>query len=175
MNDSHILQSRAQILARAEVSEEERARLRAGQLKIIEFRLAHETYGVEASMVREVYPLKDLTTLPCTPAFIAGIVNIRGQIMAVIDLKIFFELPRKGLTELNKVLIVRSPQMEVGILADEIIGVNFVAPDELQTSLPTLTGLRAEYLRGITTERVIVLDAGRLLGDEKLLVNEDVR
>jgi purine-binding chemotaxis protein CheW len=115
-----------------------------------------------------------MTPLPCTPSFVFGIVNIRGQILTVIDVKKFFELPDKGLTELNKVIVVRTPRLELGILADEIIGVRLIAPDELQSSLPTLTGVRAQYLRGVTSDRTVVLDVVRLLADEKLIVREEV-
>ncbi len=169
-----ILHARAQVLARKRLSDKEITRVNDERLKVIQFHLAHETYAIESAFVREVYPLKDLTPLPCTPAFIFGIVNIRGQILTVIDVKKFFELPDKGLTELNKVIVVRTPYMELGILADEIIGVRFIAPEELQSSLPTLTGVRAEYLRGVTSDRTVVLDAARLLADEKLIVCEEV-
>ena len=170
-----ILHKRAQVLSRKEISDKEATRLHAERLKVIEFHLAHETYAVEAALVREVYPLKDLTPLPCTPPFICGIVNIRGQILTVIDLKKFFDLPAKGLTELNKVIVVRTPRMELGILADEIIGVRFLSPDEIQNSLPTLTGVRADYLRGVTANRTVILDIARLLADEKLIVREEVK
>ena len=171
---SEILYARAQILARKRLSDNEVTRVNTERLKVIQFRLAHETYAIESSFVREVYPLKDLTPLPCTPAFIFGIVNVRGQILTVIDVKKFFELLDKGLSELNKVIVVRTPRLELGILADEIIGVRFIAPEEIQSSLPTLTGVRAEYLRGVTSDRTVVLDAVRLLADEKLIVREEV-
>ncbi len=174
ISEPQVLHERAQVLARKEMSETEVARCDAERLKVIEFRLAHETYAIEAAFVREVYPLKELTPLPCTPPFICGIVNIRGQILTVIDLKKFFDLPDKGLTDLNKVIVVRTLRLELGILADEIIGVRFLAPDEIQSSLPTLTGVRADYLRGVTSDRSVVLDAARLLSDEKLIVRDEV-
>ena len=70
--------------------------------------------------------------------------------------------------------MVRTSRLELGILADDIIGVRLIAPEEIQSSLPTLTGVRAEYLRGITSDRTVVLDAVRLLADEKLIVHETV-
>jgi len=92
-----ILKKRAQVLARAPKREDE-----AGEcLEVVEFLLAYEQYGIESSYIREVYPLKDLTPLPCTPPFVLGIINVRGQILSVIDLKKIFDLPQKGLTELN--------------------------------------------------------------------------
>jgi len=141
-------------------------------IEVIEFLLAYETYALPLEYVREVYPLKEFTPIPFTPSFVFGIVNVRREILSVIDIKRFFDLPEKGLTNLNKVIILHSDDMEFGILADTILGVRKVFLSELQTSLPTLTGIRDEYLKGITKERVIILDAKKLLSDKKIVVHE---
>ena len=86
-------------------------------IEIITFTLATETYGVESAFVREVYPLKEFTPLPGLPPFIFGIICVRGQILPVVDLKKFFNLPEKGLGEMNKVIILGNGQMEFGIMA----------------------------------------------------------
>lgn len=144
-------------------------------IDLVEFLLAHERYAIESSYVREVYPLENLTPLPCTPAFVLGIVNLRGEIVSVIDLRKFFDLPQTGLPDLNKVIVLESADMMFGILADAILGVRRIAHAEIQHSLPTLTGIREKYLKGITAERTAVLDAGRLLADEAIVVQEQVR
>ena len=144
-------------------------------VEVLEFLLAHEMYGIELKYVREVYPLKELTPIPEIPAFVLGIVNVRGEILSVIDIKKFFDLPEKGLTDLNKVIILHSADMEFGILADSIIGVRNILLSELKTSLPTLTGIREEYLKGVTKEREIILDGGKLLSDKSIIVNENVK
>ena len=144
-------------------------------VEVLEFLLAHEMYGVELKYVREVYPLKELTPISAIPAFVLGIVNVRGEILSVIDIKKFFDLPEKGLTDLNKVIILHSADMEFGILADSIIGVRNILLSELKTSLPTLTGIREEYLKGVTKEREIILDGGKLLSDKSIIVNENVK
>lgn len=165
-----ILAERARKLAReaAQVAD-------AGDLvEVIEFMLAHETYALEARHVREIYPLKDLTPLPGTPAFVLGIINLRGQILSVIDLRQFFDLPRRGLTDLNKVIVLRSDTMEFGVMADAIVGTREIALQSLQPSLPTLTGIREHYLKGIDSGRAVVLDAAKLLESPALVVNEHV-
>ncbi len=165
-----ILKARAKAIAQEPPAEETAGE----QIEIVEFLLAYERYGIESSHVREIHPLKELTPLPCTPAFVLGIVNIRGQILPVIDIKKFFELPEKGLTDLNKVIIIRSRDMELGILADVILGVRSIPCKEIQSSLPTLTGIREDYLTGVTKERVVILDAAKLLSDRKIIVQEEV-
>lgn len=165
-----ILKERAQALSR-ESGRDESAD--AG-IEVVEFTLSYETYAVASEYVREVYPLEELTPLPCTPAFVLGIVNVRGEILSVIDIKKFFELPEKGLTDLNKVIVLESNDMVFGIVADTINGVRRILRADIQSSLPTLTGIRSDYLLGVTAERVVILDAEKILSDEKLVVQEQV-
>lgn len=165
-----ILKARARVLAKESTKEEAADE----SIEIVEFLLANEKYGIESSFVREVYPLKDLTPLPCTPPFVYGIINVRGQILSVIDIKKFFDLPEKGLTDLNKVIVVQHETMELGILADAMAGVRSVPFKEIQPSLPTLTGIRAEYLKGVTQERLIIFDIEKFLSDKKITVHEEI-
>ena len=165
-----ILKARAQALAR----EPEKAQAADARVEVLEFFLAHEKYAVESRHVREVYPLENLTPLPCTPPFVLGIVNLRGEIVSVLDIKKFFDLPETGLTDLNKVIVLQSGAMLFGILADTIVGVRRIPVDKIQPSLPTLAGIREKYLRGITPDRTVLLDAGKLLADEQIILQEQV-
>lgn len=167
-DDRHVLRARAQALARPP------QRAAAPSLELLEFRLARESYAIETRHVREVYPLKNLTPLPCTPPFVLGIVNVRGRITPVIDIKKFFDLPDPGLTDLHRVILVHCGDVELGLLADVIVGVRTVAQDSLQASLPTLTGIRADYLKGVTVDRLVVLALDRILTDPKIIVHEEV-
>ena len=165
-----ILRARAKLLAREIQSPDTEEEC----LEVAEFLLAEERYAIEAAFVCEVYPLKELTPLPGTPPFISGITNVRGQILSVMDIKKFFDLPEKGITNLNKIIVVRSDEMELCILADVMLGVRTIPLTEIQPSLPTLTGIREEFLRGITNERIIILDIKKILADERIIVHDDV-
>lgn len=143
-------------------------------LELLEFKLASERYALETRHVQDVHPLRDLTPLPGTPAFVLGIVNVRGRILPVLDLKKFFDLPERGLTDLHRIILVRGHDLEFGLLADVIVGVSSVAADSLQPSLPTLTGIRAEYLKGIGADRLVVLAMERILADPKIIVHQEV-
>jgi purine-binding chemotaxis protein CheW len=164
-----ILRKRAKILARQPLQEKA-----GGGLDVLEFLLTYETYAIEMRWVAETYPLKDLTPIPCTPPFVAGIINVRGRILSVIDIRKFFDLPEKGLTDLNKVIIVHNGEMEFGILADEILGTRTIPLSEVQPPLATLTGIREEYLKGVTRERIAILDGAKLLADKNLIVHEEM-
>ena len=165
-----ILKDRAKALAGKPEPEETAAAF----LETVVFQLANETYAIENSYIKEVHPLKHFTALPCTPLFVLGIINVRGQILSIIDLKIFFDLPGNELTDLNRVIILHMDDMEFGILADEIIGVQYIPKEEIQPPLQALTGIRAEYLKGVTKEGHVVLDAVRILTDKKIIVHEEV-
>lgn len=162
---AEVLKARAKALAR-EPQQDEQVEY---TIEVIEFVLAYERYALDASFVREVHPLKDITALPGTPAFVAGIVNVRGRIVSVVDLKRLFELPTKGLTDLNKVIILNDGQMEFGLLVDAVIAVQRLALDAIQPALPTLTGVRAQYLQGMTVDRMIILNAAKILADPALI------
>lgn len=165
-----ILHARARALAKSTKA----AALKTESIEVLEFRLAQETYAVETRYISEVYPLKDLTPLPCTPSFVRGIVNVRGRIIPVIDIKKFFDLPDKGLTDLHRIILVKEHGLELGILADLALGVRLIPLDSLQPALPTLTGIRSDYLKGVTAERLIVLDLNLILTDPKIIVHEEV-
>jgi len=165
-----ILKERARMLA----EESKEKEMKEGYIEVVEFMLAYERYGIESSRIREVYPLKEFTPVPCTPSFVLGITNVRGQIISVIDIKTFFNLPTKGLSDLNRAIIVESDGMELGILADYVIGVRMIPLNEIQPTLPTLKDVRSEYIRGITEDRLVILDIEKILADPKIVVYEEV-
>jgi purine-binding chemotaxis protein CheW len=164
------LRERARRLARPTESAQETGET----IEVVEFRLAYENYAIESRLVQEVQPFKDLTRVPCTPPFVVGIVNVRGRIVPVIDLTQFLDLPRQGVTDLHAIILVRHGELEVGILVDIIVGVRSLLLAELQASLATLSEARSKFLKGITAERVIVLDLERILADPKIIVHEEV-
>jgi purine-binding chemotaxis protein CheW len=164
-----ILKDRAIAMAR----EPEQKRSVSETIEIVAFTLAAETYAIESAFVREVYPLKDFTPLPGVPSYILGIINVRGQILPVIDLKKFFNLPEKGLGDLNKVIILCDDLMEFGILADVVHGTRTVDPEDIQNVPLTVSGIGEDYIKGVTTENLIILNAENILNDKKIIVNQE--
>jgi purine-binding chemotaxis protein CheW len=161
----------------------ERARLLAQEqprgggeekLDILTFQLAWESYGVETRFVREVYPLTDLTPIPCTPAFVLGIINLRGELCPVIELKRLFGLPDTSLTNATCAVILHNRTMEIGILADSILGVQVLKLTELQAPPTIFSGIGASFLRGIAKDRLAILDAANILAYPGIMVNEQV-
>jgi purine-binding chemotaxis protein CheW len=166
-----ILKARAGILSQAIEEEKTDAEF----IEVVAFTLAYEEYALESSHVREVYPMRELTPVPGAPPFVLGIINVRGQILSVVDIKKFFDLPEKGLTDLNKVIIIHNDKMEFGVLADVVIGTRSIMMEDIQPSIPGFTGIRAQYLKGVTGERMVLLDAANLLSDTSILVREGMQ
>ena len=142
-------------------------------IELLSFTLGEELYAIETVHVGAVLPLPHFTPLPGTPPFVLGIVNVRGHIVSVLDLRVFFELPIEGLSDKNYLVVLRSQDMEFGLLADRIRGIEQIPRDSLQAGLANLTGIRANYLLGVTAEQTTVLDGTRLLGDPNLRVHAD--
>jgi purine-binding chemotaxis protein CheW len=141
--------------------------------QVLEFGLGNERYAVETSAVREICRFGSITPMPGLPPFILGVISVRGRICSVVDIGRLFEGPPRDIKTFETAVVIRSARMEFAIVADEIHGTRRLALDTLQTDVPTLTGVRKEYLRGITPERVAVLDAHRMLSDDKLVLRKD--
>jgi purine-binding chemotaxis protein CheW len=165
---TRVLRERAAELARPDAD----ASAAADVMELLEFRLAGERYAVETRFVSEVQPLRDLTPLPGTPPFVRGIVNLRGRILPVYDLKKFFALPEQGLTDLHRVVVVQGADLELGLLADVMVGVRRVDRGSLSPPPPTLSAIASHYLKGVSAERLIVLDLQHVLDDPRILVND---
>jgi purine-binding chemotaxis protein CheW len=164
-----ILKERARQLARAE-SEPARGNAR----DVLAFELATETYAVEISYVREIVPLTALTPIPCTPAFMLGLINLRGELCPIVDLKRLLGVPQHGLTNATSAVVLHDGAMEFGIVADVIVGVQSIADDQVRPRPATLTGINASFLRGILDDRTVLLDAPAILGHPGIVVNDQV-
>lgn len=139
-------------------------------LDIVRFIIGKETYGIEIDHIQEVYPLSDYTPLPSTPDYVMGIINVRGKILSIININKYLGIDLHGITNLNTVIILHCPEMEFGILVDDIVGVRRINSEELQSSLPTLSERQSDFLVGVTPDRSIILDGRKLLNAKDIIV-----
>lgn len=144
------------------------------ELKSVVFFLANEMYALEMKYVREVSLLKEFTELPCVPKFVYGLMNLRRQILPIIDLRRLFELPIKETTLDTKIIILKLEDRELALLTDHLIGMRSIISNDIQLPLPTQTGVRQAFLKGITNEGIILLDGAKLLTSKLLEVNEEI-
>lgn len=166
-----ILKARAHELARPPEGEGERA---ADVVQVLTFRLGRERYALPVENVREVRPLTDLTSVPCTPDFVGGVMNLRGNILPLIDIRKLVNVEHEGITDLMSVIVVEISGMEVGIMADEVDEVMRLPLSELQAASTTVSGIGAEYIKGITADALALLNLDTVLGEDRIVVNEEV-
>ncbi|OGR44331.1 MAG: hypothetical protein A2X35_02585 [Elusimicrobia bacterium GWA2_61_42] len=168
VSDAGILKKRAETMAAA--AEERPA---AGKKEeFLEFRLAGESYAVELALVREVCSGREITRIPGAPRFMAGVANIRGQILPVADLGLFFGIGAEPAGPREIVILrARAPEgtgtageiRELCVLADAVCGVRRVSAAEIQPPPPGFSGIHAKYLGGLTRQGLIIFLADRFL------------
>ena len=117
-------------------------------LRLVVFRLNREWYGVEITKVKEVIKVGKITYLPSCPEHIAGIVNLRGYILSVTDLKPILGLPYEELTEKAKIIAIESGFFETGFLVDEVVESIEIPLSKIEPALLTLPAEQAKYLEG---------------------------
>jgi chemotaxis signal transduction protein len=162
-----VLEQRAWILARPEdVSD------KAQIVDVLFFRLVYKEYAMEMKYIREVVLPSEITPVPGTPDFISGICAVRGEIISLVDPRIFFSIPERGLTDLNRVIIITDGRTTFGILADYITGLGTIPLDRLRPVKPGMTSIDPRYLRGMAGESLILVDAAAILSDEKMIVDD---
>jgi len=162
-----VLTERARLLAREDTHEEE-----GESVVLVKFVLAEEQYGIDGRFVMEVAPLREITPLPHTPDFVIGIINVRGKIISVFDIKRFLNLPLKGITDLNKLILIASGQNELGILADFISGVRQVKTTDILPLPVTQSDPGSAFLSGVTADGLIILNAQKLLMDRRIALDD---
>ncbi len=164
--DEQILKQRAQATA---IKFKEETTLHKS-IRVVEFLLFPEKYAVEVQYVREVLSLHEITPIPGTPESIMGVINFRGGIVSVVNLKVLFGLKEKGLTEMNKVILLHHENMEFGLIADGITGSSEVYEDEIAEPPITISPHAAGYVRGLTGKNTILLNAAALLKSTALQI-----
>jgi purine-binding chemotaxis protein CheW len=112
----------------------------------------------------------DVTPVPGVPSFVLGVTNLRGEIVAVLDLRALFDLPARGLTDLARLIVVGAGQPEFGLLVDETREIRSLPRAALLPPPGSLSGIGRESLLGVTDAALVVLDGAALLADTRLYV-----
>jgi purine-binding chemotaxis protein CheW len=136
--------------------------------EVVEFLLGEDLFSFELEKLSEVCPLIGLTWIPGSPSFVLGVINLRGQIVPIIDLRSFLGVETSAVQVFNKALIFRKGKLVVGFLADEVIGARKVALSQMQHSVGMLCGATADFVKAVTADRLIMLDAEKVLSDSRL-------
>ena len=150
-----------------EETEEKKKTLRA-----LCFSLGGEDYCIEVKEAREVVRLGEVTNVPNTPAFLVGVMNLRGEIIPIVDIRYFFGL--KEMEEMGdaRVIVVDTGDFSVGILVDAINETIQIDESDIQPPLSTIKGEMLEYTRGVVSlnEKIMVfLNLEKVLGCDEIV------
>ena len=127
--------------------------------QLISFMVGKEEYGLEILNVKEVIRIREITKIPKAPLFVKGIINLRGDVIPIIDLREKFGLETEEYTTMTRVIIVEVDGKAIGMVVDSVSQVIRIAQSEVEPPPPLIGGLAAEYLRGVGKigERLIIL------------------
>ena len=138
--------------------------------QLVVFQLGAELYGVEISRVHEIIRLQSVTKVPRAPAFVEGVINLRGKVIPVVDLRRRFGLPTADHTRASRIVVVELGDQVVGIIVDGVSEVLRVNTATVEPPSPVVAGIDSEYLHGIaklTDRLVILLDLDRVLARDE--------
>lgn len=140
-------------------------------LQLVTFQLGAENYGLDIMEVKEIVDYEEIRPIPNAPAYIEGIYNLRGDIIPVISLHRRFQIQRAENIEEDSLLIITIDGMQLGIVIDRILRVMGIDVEEIQPPPKMITGIGAEYIRGVVhqeNEYLIILDSDRLFDPREL-------
>lgn len=163
-----ILRKRAEDLAHFE----DKSKADIEQISVLEFILGQEKYAIKTENLKEIIESNQITEIPCTPAYIYGVINIRGKIVTVIDLKKYLKLDYVGINDRSSIIVAMFEDNLVGIVADMVTGIKTIEVSDIQKTTPTLKNIKDSYVHGITSDTIIILEIDRILSDNAILVND---
>jgi purine-binding chemotaxis protein CheW len=138
----------------------------AGEQQVVCIDLAGDTYAIDISRVNEIIRVPEITPIPRAPAFVEGVINLRGRIIPVLDLRRRLGLVSTPSTKASRVAIVEMADHTIGLVVDGVSRVTRFREDVVQPPSPFVAGVNSEYLRGIAKadgQIIILLDLDRVL------------
>ena len=124
--------------------------------QVVGFRLGDEQYGIEITMIQEIILLGEITGIPQVPSYIEGLINLRGSVIPIIDLRKRFRLPTSPFTDDTRVVVVNVHQKTIGLIVDAVTQVRRIAVDQIDSAPTTVMG--QEHISGLAK-----LDEGLLI------------
>lgn len=139
-------------------------------LQWVTFKLQEETYGINVMQVQEVLRYTDIAPVPGAPMYVLGIINLRGNVVTVIDTRARFGLSPSDVTENSRIVIIEADKQVIGILVDSVAEVVYLRASEIDTAPNVGTDESAKFIQGVSNrdgELLILVDLNKLLTDEE--------
>ncbi len=145
--------------------------------KFLTFVLGDEIYGIEILKAREIIGLMDITTVPQTPDYMKGVINLRGKVIPVIDLRMKFSMQDEEHTQETCIIVAEVNNTSIGIIVDSVSEVLDIKSGEIEETPGFGQGIDTDFIMGMgkTKEKIIILlDIEEVLSSEDLeMINQD--
>ncbi len=161
----------------AEVKEEQRKQQLSGEvIQVVSFQLGNEEYGVDISQVQEIIRMVEITHVPRAPRFMEGVINLRGQLIPIIDLRTRFGMPRINATKSTRIIVTEIGSKRVGIVVDSVSEVLNIPIENVEEAPEMIAGVGTEYIQGVgkmNDRLIIMLDLTMVItGEEKAQLDQ---
>lgn len=135
-------------------------------LQWVTFRLEDETYGINVMQVQEVLRYSEIAPVPGAPSYVLGIINLRGNVVTVIDTRQRFGLPSAEVTDNTRIVIIEADKQVVGILVDSVAEVVYLRQSEIETTPNVGNEEAAKFIQGVCNkndELLILVDLEKMM------------
>lgn len=139
-------------------------------LQIVSFKLGAEEFAIDILLVQEINRIVDITMVPKAPAFVEGVINLRGKIVPILDLRKRFGFPKADTTDQSRIIVVDVQGRVLGLVVDSVSEVLRIPAHILDPPPSLMAGVSASYIKGvgkIQDRLLILLDLGKVLGDQE--------
>lgn len=146
------------------------------EYQLILFELGNSLYGIPIEKVSEINRIDQITTLPKAPKFVEGVINLRGNVVPLIDLRKRFGMKHIERTKKNKIIVVIVEKRLFGIIVDTVLEVVSIAKENIEPTLPTTSGLKADFINSIGKiheSLVIILDIESIIQSKEEIKIEE--
>ena len=136
----------------------------------VTFKLENETYGVNVMQVQEVLRYTEIAPVPGAPDYVLGIINLRGNVVTVIDTRLKFGLMPAEITDNSRIIIIEAEKQVVGILVDSVAEVVYLKASEIDPAPSVGTEESARFIQGVSNRKddlLILVDLNKLLSDNE--------
>jgi purine-binding chemotaxis protein CheW len=139
-------------------------------LQWVTFRLDNETYGINVMQVQEVLRYTEIAPVPGAPAYVLGIINLRGNVVTVIDTRQRFGLDSASITDNSRIVIIEADKQVVGILVDSVAEVVYLRQSEIETAPNVGNDESAKFIQGVCNkngELLILVELDKMMSEEE--------
>ncbi|MCG6199819.1 chemotaxis protein CheW [Psychromonas antarctica] len=136
----------------------------------VTFQLGNETYGINVMQVQEILRYTEIAAVPGAPDYVLGIINLRGNVVTVIDTRARFGLVSSEITDNSRIVIIEAEKQVIGILVDSVAEVVYLKKSEIEDAPHVGTEESSQFIQGVTNRDdglLILVDLNKLLSDEE--------